>query len=154
MSDTCCLCLKVLESSTDKKTRKRLYGASCVPERESLCGILKKKSRHLNLSSFSELEDANAFLCAGCSRLLLRIQRSEEDLAKSCNRVHGHLGLLHANFRLTTAPKKRILSDADEEEEEAVSRVEDTSNPSDAETCTNEDTTSSSPNVIVSLQLI
>ena len=63
-----------------------------------------------------------------CSRLLLRIQCTEEDLAISLNLVHGHLGLLHANF-LTTAPRKTILSDTDVEEEVAVSRMGDTGNP-------------------------
>lgn len=112
MGETCCLCSKVLETASDKKTRKRFNRAGCVPERAILDRVLKKKNSQFVLSSFPKLKYVNALLCAVCSRLLLRIRRLEEDLAKDIAVVYNHLGLCNENFPTPIAPRKRLLSDS------------------------------------------
>ena len=165
--EKCCLCLKLLESATERKTRKCLYGTSCVPERDILGRVIKRNNSQLNLASYEQLHDTNALLCAVCSRLVLRIQRLENDLAISIAVVQGHLALLQRNFYTgNMAPRKRLLSNqgselsrdteeeilsTDEEEAVGVSRTENAGNPGDVQACSNQCvTTNSSPNVIVS----
>ena len=96
--EKCCLCLKSLESATEKKTRKHFYGTSCVSERDILGRVIKRNNSQLGLTSYEQLNDTNTLLCAFCSRLVLRIQRIENDLAKSIAAIQENLALLHRNF--------------------------------------------------------
>ena len=103
-------------------------GYSCVSERGILGRVIKKNNSQLDLISYEQLNDTNALLCVVCSRLVLRIQRIENDLAKSIAAVQGHLALLHRNFYTgTMPPRKRLLSNPGSEsartiEEETLSR--------------------------------
>ena len=108
--EKCCLCLKLLESATERKIRKYFYGTSCVSERDILGRVIKRNNSQLNLALYEQLHDTNALLCAVCSRLVLRIQHLENDLAKSIAVVQGHLALLQRNFYTgNMAPRKRLL---------------------------------------------
>ena len=89
----CCLCLKSLDSVSHKKTRKVFYGPNCVVERTILCGVLARRGIQLQLAS-PELSNADALLCASCSRLLVRIRSTEQELTKSLSLVDNYLGLL------------------------------------------------------------
>jgi len=98
----CCLCLKLLDSVSHVKTRKRFYGSNCVAERTILCDLLMRRNVQLpsqlqfaqNLSAYAQLSNANALLCASCSRLLIRIRTTEQELVKSLGVVDKYLGLL------------------------------------------------------------
>ena len=158
--EKCCLCLKSVESSKDKKSRKRFHGTSCVFERDILGKLIKRSNYRFDIASFEELNDTEALLCAVCSRLLLRIHRLEDDFAKSTATIQEYLALLHTHYTAsgtTAASRKRLLSDpgtevSEEEtlsvdEEDAISSMENTGNSNDVQACT----TSLSPDVIVSL---
>ena len=165
----CCLCLKSVESTTDKKTRKYFHGTSCASERVILSRVTKRNNSQLNISSFEELSDTDALLCAKCSRLLLRVQRLEDEFATSTMAIQKHLTLLHRHYSGTTshiAPRKRLLSEPGsetsneemlsmQEEEAVVSGMENTGNPGDAQACSNQcpASSSASPDVIVSLYI-
>ena len=162
--EKCCLCLKLLESATERKTRKHFHGTCCMRERDILGRVIKENNSQLDLASYKQLRDTNAFLCAVCSRLVQRIQRLENDLAKSIAVVQGHLALLQKTFYTgNVALRKRLLSNqaarsteeeiisTDEEEAVGVSGMENAGNPGDVQACSNECvTTSLSPNVTVS----
>ena len=82
-----------------------------MPERDTLGWVILKNNSLLNLALYEQLRDTNALLCAVCSRFVLRIQRLENDLAKSVAVVQGHLALLQRNFYTSSmAPRKRLLS--------------------------------------------
>ena len=67
--EKCCLCLKLLESATERKTRNCFYGTSCVPERDILGRVIKRNNSQLNFASYEQLHDTNALLCAVCTVL-------------------------------------------------------------------------------------
>ena len=94
----CCLCLKLLDSVSHAKTRKRFYGSNCVAERTILCSLLMRRNVQLqfaqNLLAYAQLSNTNALLCASCSRLLIRIRTTEQELVKSHGVVDKYLGLL------------------------------------------------------------
>ena len=94
----CCLCLKLLDSVSHVKTCKHFYGSNCVAKRTILCELLMRRNVQLqfaeNLSVYAQLSNANALLYASCSRLLIRIRTTEQELVKSLGVVDKYLGLL------------------------------------------------------------
>ena len=91
MDVNCCLCRKTLTSEIEKKTRKRIHGASCREVKARLESISS-----VSLDNVLEINDPNAYLCRSCYSDISSIDTLEAKLSVQKSAVEEKLSLLHS----------------------------------------------------------
>ena len=105
MDVNCCLCRKTLTSEIEKKTRKRIHGASCREVKAQLESISS-----VSLDNVSEINDPNAYLCRSCYSEISSIDTLEAKLAVQKSAVEEKLSLLLCCWYTATAATQTIAT--------------------------------------------
>ena len=91
----CAVCSEGVDSASSKKTRKRLYGASCTVELNCLKTIVTSRTApEGNTLMEFKLDNHEAWLCIKCQQLFLKIKKLKDDLTQLKADIKQKLDLL------------------------------------------------------------